>query len=138
MPWKHTTRMSERLEFVLLARQEGANVRRLCRRFGISGKTGYKWLTRYAAGGALVDRSRRPRHSPRQSGPAVTSAVLAVRAQHPTWGGRKLRRRLLNLQAAEVPTASTCTEIVRRAGLLRPSLETTRPWQRFARRLPNE
>lgn len=47
MPWKERDQMSLRLEFVELASQEGSNVRELCRRYGISPKTGYKWLERF-------------------------------------------------------------------------------------------
>lgn len=131
--------MSERMEFVLLARQEGVNFRTLCRRFGISVKTGCKWRARFRAGGveALADRSRRPRHSPKRSAAEVVEEVVDLRRQHPTWGGRKLRRRLLDLGHLAVPSASTCTAILRRAGLLQ-ELPATRPYQRFERSLPNE
>ena len=62
MPWKETSIMSSRNEFVVLAHAPGANIRQLCRRFGISSRTAYKWLARYADAGAegLPDRSRRP------------------------------------------------------------------------------
>lgn len=132
--------MSRRLEFVLLARQAGVNFRQLCRRFGISAKTGYKWRGRYAQGGAaaLQDRSRRPEHSPQRCAATVSAAVAALRREHPTWGGRKLRRRLQTLQHANVPAASTCTQILRRADLLGAPGTTPRPWQRFARTAPNE
>jgi len=85
-----------RAEFVALATQPGANRRELCQRFRISAPTGYKWLHRYAAEGpaGLRARSRRPRHSPARTAPAIERAVLALRTQHPTWGGRKLRVRL--------------------------------------------
>lgn len=131
--------MSQRMEFVLLARQEGVNFRALCRRFGISVKTGCKWRGRYEEGGApaLVDRLRRPRRSPKLSAPETVGRVLGLRQEHPSWGGRKLRRRLQDLGHALVPSASTCTEILRRAGLLQPA-HTAGPWQRFARPLPNQ
>jgi transposase InsO family protein len=131
--------MSLRHEFVILAGQPGVNIQRLCRRFDISRKTGYKWLERYRAGGvaALGDRSRRPRQFPAQCPAAVAAEVLALRGQHPTWGGRKLRRRLQDLGRAEVPAASTCTEILRRAEQLQPAA-VTRPLQRFTRAQPNE
>jgi transposase-like protein len=60
MPWQERSVMSERLEFVTLASQEGANISALARRYGISRKTAYKWLDRYAQDGAagLVDQSR--------------------------------------------------------------------------------
>ena len=48
MPWQHVTPMSQRKEFVSLAMVDGANMSRLCRRFEISRKTGYKWLARFA------------------------------------------------------------------------------------------
>ena len=46
MPFREVSRMDEKLEFVMLASVEGANVRQLCRRFAISRTTGYKWLER--------------------------------------------------------------------------------------------
>src|SRR5207245_2660007 len=47
MPFHEGSRMDARLEFVMLASIEGANVRSLCRRFGVSPATGYKWLERW-------------------------------------------------------------------------------------------
>ena len=131
--------MSQRHEFVLLAGQAGTNFRRLCRRFGISPKTGYKWRKRFATQGTvgLADRLRRPLHSPGQCPEATAAQVLAVRAEHPTWGGRKLRRRLQDLQVESVPAASTCTEILRRAQQL-CAQSAVKPHQRFERSSPNE
>ena len=51
MPWREVTRMSLREEFVQLTKQDGSNRRELCRRFGFSPKTGYKWLARHALEG---------------------------------------------------------------------------------------
>jgi len=133
--------MTQRLEFVLLAAQAGVNFRRLCRRFGISPKTGYKWKQRYREGGnaALRDRSRRPKSSPRRCGMDVAAKVVELRREQPTWGGRKLRRRLRDLGQTAVPAASTCTEILRRAELLSPEgRAAAKPWQRFERAQPNE
>src|SRR3954454_20185542 len=98
MPWKDCSAMSSREEFVTLARAEGANISVLCRRFGVSRRTGYKWMGRYRAGGAaaLADRSRRPHRSPARSGEDLERLVEAARARHPAWGPRKLRRLLLN------------------------------------------
>ena len=86
MAWQEKTTMSLRLEFVTLAQAEGANVRALCRQFQISPRTGYKWLARVAAEGeaGLLDRSRRPHHTPRRTPAAVEAQVLAERAAHPT------------------------------------------------------
>ena len=90
MPWKEITAMSQRKEFVHLAMTEDVNFRCLCRRFGISAKTGYKWLGRYGEGGeeALRDHSRRPHTSPFRTSPSsIEQVVLAVRQAHPAWGG---------------------------------------------------
>jgi transposase InsO family protein len=141
MPWKEVLIVSQRQEFVVLARADGANVRELCRRAGISPKTAYKWLERYAAGGVagLADQSRRPHTMPEQTPAAVEALVLSVRQQHPAWGGRKIRARLQALGHTAVPSASTITAILHRHGLIAPE-ESARhqPHQRFEQPAPNE
>lgn len=139
MPWLEVSIMELRAEFVMLARQEGANVSALCRRFGISRKTGYKWLARTAEAPAeLGDRSRRPRSSPQRTPPALEEAVLALRAEHPCWGGRKIARRLADLGHAPVPAPSTVTAILRRHGIALGESGAAQPFQRFERQYPNE
>jgi len=129
--------MSQRLEFVILANGSAIALSELCRRFNVSRKTAYKWIERYRAGGAeaLLDRCRRPRHSPSQVSTAIAERVIALR-QETGWGGRKLRRRLQDLGETNVPSASTCTQILRRADLLKPD-RTHGPMQRFERATPN-
>lgn len=138
MPWHIHTIMSQRLEFVVLALQRSVAFSELCLRFGVSRKTGYKWLQRYRGGGsaALEDRSRRPHRSPGQVVASVAETVLALRRQT-AWGGAKLRLRLQQLGHRQVPAASTCTEIVRRADLLKKE-PAAGPLQRFERAQPNE
>ena len=148
MPWKACCTMSLREEFVMLARCEGANVSALCRRFGVSRKCGYKWLGRFAAGGAgaLADRSRRPRRSPRRSSEAVELAVAAARQEHPAWGPRKLRRLLSDqvageagASAARLPSPSTIGRILLRGGLIDPAESGKhRAFVRFEKEHPNE
>lgn len=119
MPFREVSRMDERLEFVMLASAEGSNLRGLCRRFGISPTTGYKWLERWrtAGAGGLAELSRRPRRSPLRSDAATEVAVLSVRGEHPAWGGRKIARRLKDLGHDRVPAPSTVTAILRRHGV---------------------
>ena len=140
MSWKVETNVEVRREFVELCGIEGSNVSELCRRFGVSRKTGYKWLSRYQESGAsgLVDQSRRPLHSPAQTGAVVESRVIQLREAHPAWGGRKLRRRLGDQGVSEVPSASTITEILRRQGMLTASATSPGPFQRFERARSNE
>lgn len=133
--------MSLRLEFVELSTVEGSNVALLCRRFGISRKTGYKWLARYRSGGqeALADRSRRPHRSPGRTQESVVQQIVALRQKHRAWGGRKLQARLKRLGQDLVPAASTITEILRRHELL--DLERSRQHlapERFEYANPND
>ena len=108
----------------------------LCRAFGISRKTGYKWLARAATGEALTDRSRRPHTSPRQTTPDLEAQVLALRQQHPAWGGRKVHHRLVAAGVADVPAPSTITDVLRRSGVLVPAPPPV-PLQRFVHPEPN-
>jgi transposase InsO family protein len=141
MPWNATCVMSLRVEFVTLAGVEGANMSELCSRFGISRKTGYKWLGRHGAGGraGLADGSRRPHDSPRRTVAAMEERVLRLREKHPAWGGRKLRRVLTDEGATDVPAASTITEILRRHGRLdEAEAARHRAFVRFERAAPND
>jgi transposase InsO family protein len=138
MPWRETSAMGQRREFVMLAIQEGANRSELCQRFGVSRQTGYKWLDRFAAGDELVDRSRRPHDSGGRSAAATEALVLSVRDAHPAWGARKIARRLSD-EGHEVPAVSTVHAILRRHGRVAPpSGRPGQPYQRFERERPNE
>src|SRR4051794_35899044 len=97
MPWDEVSTVSLRMEVVTLATAEGADVRELCRRFGVSPQAACKWINRFKAGGpaALADHPRRPRTSPARSSEATEAAILRLRDDHPAWGGRKLRARLV-------------------------------------------
>ena len=122
MSWKEVSIMSQRLEFVTLATAEKANIRHLCRCFGISSATAYKWLDRFQSDGAhgLEDRSRRPHHSPIRTAAKMEQEVTKLRRKHPAWGGRKLEARLRALGHAGVPSPSTITAILQRHQLLDP------------------
>jgi transposase len=140
MPWQEVTRVSLREEFVQVAMQAGSNRRELCRRFGISPQTGYKWLARYGLerAGGLCDRSRRPRHSPTRTVDEVAERVIQLRREsRNSWGGRKLAR-LLAEEGGPRLAPSTITGILRRAGLLVPAAAPgQRGWQRFEHVAPN-
>ncbi|MCC6312792.1 MAG: IS481 family transposase [Thermomicrobiales bacterium] len=138
MPWQEQSAMSLRQEFVALASHEHVNIRELCRRYGISAKTGYKWLGRARVDGAagLVDRSRRPRVSPTRTAAELEARVVDLRRAHPTWGGRKIAAVLTRtLEAAPAP--STITAILHRHGLIAADPASPRRWRRFAHPAPN-
>lgn len=122
MPWKEVSLMFLRREFVQLAQGPKMKLAELCRRFNISRKTGYKWLTRYKEEGVkgLKDRSRRPHHVTPSLGEAQRKAILHLRKCHPAWGARKVRRKLQEMRIEPVPACSTITTFLHRHGLIIP------------------
>jgi transposase InsO family protein len=140
MPWQERTMESIRREFVTFASREGANIRALCRQFGISPKTGYKLLARVAAEGAagLADRSRAPHTSPTRTAAAIEQQVLALRDAHPSWGGRTIHHWLRQHGVAPAPAPSTITGILHRHTRIDPNPAHPRRWQRFEHPAPND
>jgi transposase InsO family protein len=130
----------QRAEFLRAFKAEGANKRQVCREWGVSPKTAYKWQGRYDKKGAagLMDQSRRPQHSPRQTGPEIEAQVLAIRSAQPAWGARKIAALLREQGVAEVPALSTITRILERNGSLRKAGLRPRAVGRFEREAPNE
>jgi transposase InsO family protein len=114
MPWKECSLMASRLEFVLLASAPGANMSALCRSYGVSRKTGHKWLCLFKEQGkdGLQDRSRRPHSSPRRSDAGLEGRIVALHDTYPYWGGRKLQALLP--ESSEKPHHKTVSAILRR------------------------
>lgn len=122
MPWARTDWMSERLKFVATYLEYEVSFTDLCRDFGVSRRTGYKWIRRYQADGAagLEDRSHAPRTHPNAIDEKIVGAIVEVRRRHPRWGPRKVRV-ILGRQHPrwELPAASTIGDILKRNGLVR-------------------
>ena len=141
MPWKVETRMSAREEFIALAASGAVRMSELCGRFTISRKTGYKWLRRYASGGAqsLRDRSHRTHTCPHRTRPALEERIIALRQVHPTKGAHVLARMLQDQGVTDVPAKSTISAILKRHGLIDPTESAKHtPYVRFERPQPNE
>jgi len=140
MPWQEASTMLLRVEFVMLASQAGANKRELCRRFGISPKTGYKWLARHTQEGeaGLSDASRRPHSSPVHTGSGVERAILKLRDRYPAWGARKLATVLRDEGWRNLPSPSTVHAILLRNGRIDPQESAKhKPFKRFEHERPN-
>ena len=140
MPWKEMDSMSLRKEFVILAQQEGSNIRELCRRYRISSRTAYKWLKRYQEEGeaGLVDRSKRPKHSPKRTAESMEEEVLKKR-EETGWGGRKIAHILRQEEKIDVPHPNTITDILRRKGQISVAEgKKHTACQRYERAAPNE
>jgi transposase InsO family protein len=115
--------MDQRLQLVQDYRSGLFTMTELAEQYGISRKTGYKWIGRTAGTGGVAefaDRSRRPHHSPGATAPRLVAILVALRKRHPRWGARKL----LALAATQHPTVpewpsrSTVCEHLTRAGLV--------------------
>lgn len=122
MPWKETCSMDQRMLFVSACLEGDVPMSEVCAHFGISRKTGYKWLNRYGACGpsGLEDISRAPHSNPREIPQEMIEAVVAMRLRHPTWGPRKVKAWLeMRDPAQSFPAASTIGAVFDRHGLTR-------------------
>ena len=101
MPWREMSPMEQRLEFVREFESGLFTMTELAAQYGVSRKTGYKWVERYAADGSLglSDRSRRPHTSPHATDPEVLARLMQVRQCHPRWGAKKLLTVAAHLKA---------------------------------------
>jgi putative transposase len=121
MPWKEQRKMSLKMEFVAKAQRQGARMAALCREYGISRETGYKWLKRYKSEGpdGLEERSRRPKASPLATAEDLILAVLEAREAHPRRGPKKLFVQLERKFGAQTPSVATIARVLTRFGKVR-------------------
>lgn len=121
MPWRETSPMEQRLQFIREYETELFTMTELAAEYGISRKTAYKWLERYVATGplGLHDHSRRPHHSPHATDADRGEQLLALRRRHPRWGAKKLLAVAARRDpAAEWPSRSTVCALLQRHGLV--------------------
>jgi len=122
MPWQEIRPTDQRERFIDDERLALYSMTELCARYGVSRKTGYKWLARFGADGrrGLRDQSRAPHHCPHRIGREVARLIVSVRHAHPSWGPRKLLDRLgLEYPDLELPAASTVGDLLVRRGLVK-------------------
>ena len=122
MPWPQTRALEQRTRFIFDYKDGLFSIAELCLRYGISRKSGYKWINRYKADGlaGLEDRSRRPNVSPNQTPPEVEKRIVAFRKQHPLWGPEKVIDNLSRREPElDLPAKSTIGEIFNRHGLVK-------------------
>ena len=122
MPWLETAPMDQRERFIRAHREGLYSMVELCARYGVSRKTGYKWLARFEEGGrqALCDRSRAPRRCPHRIPDAVARLICDARRQHPSWGPAKLLDWLAPRHPRLAwPATSTAGDLLVRHGLVK-------------------
>src|ERR1700761_184241 len=126
MPWKESRIVDQRLQFLSSYQKEEMSVSELCREFGVSRPTGYRWINRYKESGpeGLLNLSSRPHGCSHATPEAIENAILALRGKYPSRGARKLKGRLEQLDSSvEWPVASTFGNILQRAGLTSPKAQ---------------
>lgn len=138
MPWKRIDVMEERIKFIVRASREGSNISGLCREFGISRRTGYRWLKRYHEAGSLQgvqEHSRRPHRVPGKISADLEKRVVEMRLDK-GWGAKILRELLLR-EGIDVKVA-TINRIIKRNGLVHRRDSHSKAPRRFEREFPNE
>jgi transposase InsO family protein len=113
----------ERVQFISDYQRQLFTMTALCDRYGVSRKTGYALIARYERDGiaGLVPRSSRPHASPQATPLVIVTAIVAIRKQYPTWGGKKIVSKLRDRHPSwNLPAVSTANEVVKRHGLVTP------------------
>lgn len=139
MPWECKAVETTRKEFVAKAVLAEQTISELCREYGISRPTAYKWIERYKKGESLADQSHEPFCKPFKTAPEMEDVILDLRQQHPTWGPRKLGRYLCNKGVTGLPCASTIAAILKRSGCITEQASKAHTaYKRFVYSAPNE
>ncbi len=121
MPWETRTREEMRREFMREFTEEGANRAEVCRSYGISRKTGYKWLKRYKEEGesGLKERSRAPLTKRVKLEEEVITRMVSIRVKHPSWGAEKIRACMKREGYKPLPGRATINRILKRCGMIK-------------------
>lgn len=143
MSWGVRTVEETREEFVLLAKKS-KNFSVLCREFGITRRTGYKWVNRALKENLhscdrFSNRSTAPKHVANKTSSDIEALVLDVRKENPAWGGKTIRKVLENAGCDALPCVKTCNNILKRNGCIDPEESIKhKPYQRFEREECNQ
>jgi transposase InsO family protein len=123
MPWRKIEAMDQKMEFCLKSLR-GGNFRELCRSYGISAKTGYKWRERFLERGyvGLEELSRRPHSQPEQLAVEEVCAIVRLKKEFPFWGARKIQE-LYRRRYGQRVSESTIKRILERSGLVQKGKE---------------
>lgn len=138
MPWIERQVKMLREEFVRRSMEEDRNISALCEEYGISRKTGYKWIKRHLEDGCLEDRDRRPLRISSKTADWVEKLIIETRNERPRWGAQKIQI-YLDRNGYPMPCVRTVNNILRRNGLISQEASLARrPFKRFERDHNNE
>jgi len=123
MPWKETTTMEQKVEFICEWLTGKYTITELCRSFEISRPTAYKMIYRYGNFGieGLRERSSSPIIHPNKTKDVIEINILQLKEKYPRWGAKKIRRLLFNdCEEKDIPSVVTVHNILFRNGLVIP------------------
>jgi len=139
MPWKEKTLKMSREDFINEVYANEKSKSQLCREYGITRKTGDKWLERYERGEGLWDRSKAPFHVANKTPREKELKVLGVRESHPAWGPRKIHQFLIKKGESGIPSKSVIGNILKRNGCISEAAsKASTPYIRFQKDSSNE
>ena len=138
MSWECRSVEDQREAFAIAA-QGSKNFSALCREYGITRKTGYKWHERYDRGERMFDRSRAPKNKANKTPPETEKLTLDQRAENPGWGARTIHKVLENEGYTDLPCVKTVNNILKRNGCIDPEeSEKREPYVRYAMEHSND
>lgn len=139
MSWETKTVMEQREQFIKEVTEGNDTISALCRKYGISRKTGHKWINRAAEGLQLCNQSRRPHQQPSKTADDLEALIVQMRLSHPAWGGKTIRAALEAAGVEGLPSDKTCCNIIKRNGLVDPAESAKHTaFQRFEKHHCNE
>jgi len=121
MHWKEgsNSKVDNRAEFAI-RRIQGEKMKDLCQEFGISRKTGWKFVRRFKENGkeGLKDQSRRPHRLANRTNELTEEIIVNMKMKYFTWGPKKLRKKMeQEYPMISFPSVSTIAVILDRKGL---------------------
>ncbi len=124
MPWKETTIMEQKIEFICEWKTGKHTITELCKNFKISRPTAYKIIARFEKEGydGLREISKKPKTKhPNSTDEKVVESILQLKEKHKLWGAKKIWKLLYNDYSDElIPTALTVHNILKKHGLVSP------------------
>jgi transposase InsO family protein len=123
MPWKETTTMEQKIEFICEWRTGKYTITELCRNFEISRPTAYKLINRFEKEGfeGLKEQSKIPKTHPNTTKEIIVKGIIKIKEKHPRWGAKKIRILMFNdFTEKEIPSVVTVHNILRKHGLVCP------------------
>jgi transposase InsO family protein len=123
MPWKETTTMEQKVEFICEWRTQKYSITELCKTFNISRPTAYKFIARFEKDGieGLKGQSTAPKKHPNSTKDEVVKNIIQLKEKHKLWGAKKIRRLLYNVcPEKDIPSIVTVHNILLKHGFVKP------------------